>query len=411
MASTSGNGARSVDAAVIVALGISLIVLASPPGAMGSRARDGVNAVLGDASFVETFGRPPGSTDADTLRIRTHLLYVERLLRAAGARPFDDTVRQRRLVNLDRLHAYALAGAYPSGDSPIGRLPTFIDDRGRRCAVADLVERSAGSALAQAIGRRFRNAYIGEIEDPAFDDWIATSGLSRAELAMIQPTYNFQVDEPTWQMDGRLGAQALHALNGGEANPARNIAFGEGGLRWLAFPNAFLTGSWTFGADGEAGASSSGDAYYRLVARGGMLFYPFFLGHSFGIDAGVGLQRLGAILPEAGIVPFQVVWNKDFETFPPGVAVARLQLRGEGQFVLAGRDQDFSWAANLDLLWFFRGMSGWALAPMITVSVRELGGVQYAGVAIGMTARTVFTEKTWATGHLGGGGRGAEVPW
>jgi hypothetical protein len=408
MASRSGNGVRFFDGAVISALGISLIVLTSPTGGMGSGTRDGVNAVLGDASFVQTFGRPPGPSDPDRLRIRTHLLYVERLLRAAEAGPSDETARQRRLVNLDRLHAYALAGAYPSGDSPTGRLPTFIDDRGRRCAVADLVERSAGSELARTIGRRFRNAYIGEINDPAFDDWIATSGLSRAELAMIQPTYDFQVDTPTWQFDGWLGAQALHALSGGDVNPARNIAFAEGGLRWLAFPNAFLHGSWTFGADGEAGASFSGDAYHRIVARGGMLFYPFILGHSFGIDAGVGLQRLGAILPEAGVIPFQITWNTDFDTFPPGLAVARLQLRGEGQFVLAGRDQDFSWAANLDFLWFLQGRSWGRLAPMITASVRELGGVQYAGLSIGMTFRNVFTKKTWAYDRSGQGG---EPPW
>jgi hypothetical protein len=398
---------RFFDAAVIAALGASLIVLAPPPRGRGGCARDAVNALLGDASFVDTFGRPPGPTDADALRIRTHLLYVERLLRAADAGPLDETARQRRIDNLDRLHAYALAGAYPSGDSPIGRLPTFIDDRGRRCAVADLVERSAGSALAQAIGRRFRNAYIAEIDDPAFDAWIATAGLSHTELAMIQPTYDFEIDTPEWQMDWRLGAQALHALSGGDANPARNIALAEGGLRWIAFPNAFLTGSWTFGADGEAGASFSGDAYYRVVARGGMLFYPFILGHSFGIDAGVGWQRLGAILPDAGIVPFQIVWNTDFDTFPGGT-VARLQLRGEGQLVLAGRDQDFSWAANLDLLWFIRPILGWKVAPMITASVRELGGVQYAGLAVGMTARNVFTKKTRAYIH---GGGGAEVPW
>jgi hypothetical protein len=48
---------------------------------------------------------------------------------------------------------------------------------------------------------------------------------------------------------------------------------------------------------------------------------------------------------------------------------------------------------------------------MLTASVRELGGVQYAGLAVGMTARTLFTEKTWANGHIGGDGRGAEAPW
>jgi hypothetical protein len=37
--------------------------------------------VVGDASFVARFGRPPSPTDDETLRIQTHLEWVTRALR------------------------------------------------------------------------------------------------------------------------------------------------------------------------------------------------------------------------------------------------------------------------------------------------------------------------------------------
>ena len=52
------------------------------PARVRSAPIDSVNAVLGDASFVAAFGRPPGPGDSDEVRIRTHLAYVERRLRA-----------------------------------------------------------------------------------------------------------------------------------------------------------------------------------------------------------------------------------------------------------------------------------------------------------------------------------------
>lgn len=39
-----------------------------------------VNAVLGDASFIDRFQKPPDEETNETVRLETHLAYVERLL-------------------------------------------------------------------------------------------------------------------------------------------------------------------------------------------------------------------------------------------------------------------------------------------------------------------------------------------
>jgi len=385
---------RAFDGVAIAAFGALLIAIGTAPG--GGGAGPGmVNGVLGDASFIQAFGRRPGPGDSDAIRIRTHLAYVERLLRAVDVSGWSEAARERRRENLDRLHAYAAAGRFPTGDSPERRLPTFIDDAGRRCAVAALVEASAGPELAFAIGRRFRNAYISAIDDPAFDAWVSTSGLTRDELAMIQPAYGFLSDEPSWQIDWRLGAETLLPLNATDANPARGIEAAEGGVRYVTFPNRFLTGKWTLGADGAAGATFAGDLYYRFVLRGGMVFSPIFFGNALGIDAGVGGEHMGAALSHATILPFEVYWNVDSPTLDGAGKAARVQLRGEGQVIfVGGREREVAWAADVDLFWFFeRRLTALHLPALIlTAGMRELGGVRYAVLSVGVGARELETE-------------------
>ncbi|HYE95191.1 MAG TPA: hypothetical protein VD962_03210, partial [Rubricoccaceae bacterium] len=163
------------------------------------RARTTVNAVLGDESFVATFGRLPGPGDSEDLRIRTHLAYVERLLRARDVRHLSPALRAARARNLDRLHAYWTAGVFPRNTvEPHFRTPVFIDEAGRICAMGFLFEQDAGRAAAERINERFQTALLGEIEDAALADWLATSGLTAEEAAMVQPCYSCQYAQVTF---------------------------------------------------------------------------------------------------------------------------------------------------------------------------------------------------------------------
>lgn len=81
-------------------------------------------------------------------------------------------------------------GIFPRNyDHPEGRVPCFIDRDGRICAVGYLVEQTAGRDAAERINRAHQYDAILAMNDAAVDDWIAGSGLSKEEAAMIQPTY------------------------------------------------------------------------------------------------------------------------------------------------------------------------------------------------------------------------------
>lgn len=163
-----------------------------------------INAILGDESYINTFGKAPNSSVTDAERIYTHLNYVEELLR--NSLPNDITPRQkeRRLAFLDHLRDYRLAGNFPvNDDHPDTRRPTFISDNGNICAVGYLVEQSAGRAVAEFINNHFKYSYITEIGAPVFLDWAKKSGFSLEELAMIQPTYHSttEVHQTTYRLE------------------------------------------------------------------------------------------------------------------------------------------------------------------------------------------------------------------
>ncbi len=156
-----------------------------------------INAVIGNESFEKTFGRKPQPNDDPHLRIQTHLRYVEQVLRE---KPLDDltpTQRERRVHLLDLLHTYAEAGVFPQNTRHEGFRPCFIDDQGAICAVGYLVAQTAGRAAAEAINAQFQYGYLMDMNSPLLDEWIAQSGLTRRECAMIQPSYWLQGDVHT----------------------------------------------------------------------------------------------------------------------------------------------------------------------------------------------------------------------
>lgn len=143
---------------------------------------DLVNAVLGNPS--QTFS-------SEQARIRAHLEAVAERLARVDDSSLAPALRDARQRNLDRLRAYARAGAFPSKPAHMpGRIPNFLDDRGNVCAVGYLVEQDLGRDAVVAVARDYQFDYVPYIDSPALADWQATSGLSTLELAMIQPNYD-----------------------------------------------------------------------------------------------------------------------------------------------------------------------------------------------------------------------------
>ncbi|NMO15209.1 hypothetical protein HPC49_01395 [Pyxidicoccus fallax] len=167
----------------------SLLACGSPPAPQPPHT-DSVNLVLGDASFQARFGRSPTARDSEDLRIRVHLEHVLELLRQRPTAHRSPAAREARARNLERLAAYIRAGVFPRNDGhPDARRPTFIDSRGRICAVGYLLEQDLGRGAAEAISAVHKYAFIREIDSPRLTRWAATSGLDREELEMIQPSY------------------------------------------------------------------------------------------------------------------------------------------------------------------------------------------------------------------------------
>ncbi len=149
-----------------------------------------VNPLLGDISFVSKFGQQPTATTDEDLRIKTHLEYVENLLRQKDVSNLTAVQKEKRNHLLDLLHNYWTAGIFPRNyDYEDKRVPCFIDKDGRICAVGYLVEQTTGRQTAEQINNNHKYDKLLAMNDRLVDNWVTTSGLKSEECAMIQPTY------------------------------------------------------------------------------------------------------------------------------------------------------------------------------------------------------------------------------
>jgi hypothetical protein len=149
-----------------------------------------VNAILGDISFFEKYSSLPTQSASEVLRIQTHLEYVESLLRNAPTAHLTKKQKKNRQKAIENLHFYWTAGVFPENREFLNdRKPCFIDAKGNLCAVGYLIEQSAGRGVAEQINVHFQYEYLMDMEWKVIDEWIASSGLTKLECAMIQPSY------------------------------------------------------------------------------------------------------------------------------------------------------------------------------------------------------------------------------
>ncbi len=151
-----------------------------------------INPLLGDISFISKFGYEPSVTTDEDLRIKTHLEYVEQLLREKNCSHLSQQQKAKREKLLDLLHEYWTAGIFPRNYDHAGRVPCFIDKDGRICAVGYLVEQTAGRETAEKINATHKYEKLLAMNDRTVDSWVINSGLTAEECAMIQPSYGLQ---------------------------------------------------------------------------------------------------------------------------------------------------------------------------------------------------------------------------
>lgn len=121
--------------------------------------------------------------------IATHLMLVEKTLRARNISTLSASQKQNRLTLLNELNGYWKAGRFPVNDYLPYKNPVFIDREGTHCAVGYLMMQSGKDDLAQSINAAEKFAYVHEIKTKGVKEWADENGFTIDELAWIQPGY------------------------------------------------------------------------------------------------------------------------------------------------------------------------------------------------------------------------------
>jgi hypothetical protein len=150
----------------------------------------------------------------EVARLRAHFDSVDAELRLSTALPLTPAQRTVRTPLIGWLREYRAAGRFPRNDrSPDRAMPFFRDSRGVLCAMAYLIDRSGRRDLVDRVASTRNNAFIRELAgDPELRTWLDSLGLSVAEAARIQPSYEFPPGEPPPGEPEESAVSASYAL-------------------------------------------------------------------------------------------------------------------------------------------------------------------------------------------------------
>jgi uncharacterized protein YbaR (Trm112 family) len=91
-----------------------------------------------------------------------------------------------RKANLERFRAYQAKGIFPSNVYTSGALNVWRDQDGNYCAAATIIRTSGQTALVDEVAASDNFIKLADVTSGPLMDWILTSGLTQAELALIQ---------------------------------------------------------------------------------------------------------------------------------------------------------------------------------------------------------------------------------
>ena len=143
-------------------------------------------------------GREPLARRLEVARLRAHFDSVDAELRDREALQLTPGQRTARVTLVGWLRDYREAGTFPRNDRYRKLvMPIFRDSRGVLCAMAYLIDRSGRRELIDRVALTRNNAFIPELaDDPELRAWLDSVGLSLAEAARIQPSYEPAPDLP-----------------------------------------------------------------------------------------------------------------------------------------------------------------------------------------------------------------------
>lgn len=119
---------------------------------------------------------------------------------------------QNRAANVARFLAYQQNGSFPSNVYTGRALNVWRDTEGNFCAAATIIRASGQTALVDQIAEDDNFIRLATVTTGPMMDWILTSGLTQAELALIQRPFRPVATNPSLENPGLVAASpALRA--------------------------------------------------------------------------------------------------------------------------------------------------------------------------------------------------------
>ena len=147
-------------------------------------------SVLGLTLLAASLSAWGERSDADPLPLPSHEVATDAHLYLELA------VNRRRQI--ERLEAYLEAGQFPENQVFAGgSIPVFVDSRGVHCAVGYLMAQDGQAETVDFIHRLDNYVHLNMVHDGPVLDWIATSGLTKEECVLIQPSYPHDPGRPS----------------------------------------------------------------------------------------------------------------------------------------------------------------------------------------------------------------------
>ena len=238
-----------------------------------------VSAALYGASGT---GSEPSFRSREVSRLQRHFDSVDAELRSRNVSGLGTAQLARRAQLIAWLHDYRDAATFPTNDRFSKPTPFFRDKYGVLCAMAYLIDRSGRSDIVNKVAATRNNAYIRELaDDPALIAWLDSAGLSVAEAARIQPSYDggpgFPIDDGD-DVDDDVALAAIGLSSVSLATAAINVVkpgYFSGFLGIVAGTASIIAGAnWLDENDGTKavgtatvaiGAASLGAGIYGLL--------------------------------------------------------------------------------------------------------------------------------------------------
>ena len=152
---------------------------------IGAQMQSAQAAVATDAGVRRTF------VARETARLQAHFDSVDAELRAVDTWTRRASQRVARAQLIAWLREYRNAARFPENDRFATPTPFFVDHRGVRCAMGELLHRSGRDDIVRDVQRTRNNARIAQlVDDPRLVAWMDSVGMTAAEAARVQPSYD-----------------------------------------------------------------------------------------------------------------------------------------------------------------------------------------------------------------------------